>query len=103
MILHTVAFSLRHPVDSAEEKAFLQAGVALARLPMVENFRCYRQVGEKSDFDFGFAMEFASDEAYQAYNEHPLHREFVESRWLPEVSRFLELDYVAFDVAGDGG
>lgn len=97
MILHTVAFTLKHEKGSVKEKNFLNAGMALADLAMVENFRCYRQVSTKNDFDFGFAMEFASDEAYQAYNSHPIHSEFVSSRWLPEVERFLELDYIDYE------
>ena len=42
-------------------------------------------------------MEFADDAAYQAYNEHPDHTNFVESRWVPEVEDFLEIDYRALD------
>jgi len=38
-------------------------------------------------------MEFADDGAYAAYNGHPDHIRFVEERWLPEVSDFLEIDY----------
>lgn len=96
MILHTVAFSLEHSKGSKAEQDFLAAGMALAKLPMVKNFRCYRQVGLKNDFDFGFAMEFESEEDYQAYNQHPLHQNFVETRWKKEVSDFLELDYVDY-------
>ena len=40
-------------------------------------------------------MEFAGPTAYAAYNEHPDHVGFVESRWLPEVADFLEIDYEA--------
>lgn len=96
MILHTVAFSLEHPKDSPAEQDFLAAGMALANLPMVRNFRCYRQVGLKNDFDFGFSMEFESEDDYEAYNQHPLHRTFVETRWFIEVSDFMELDYVDY-------
>jgi hypothetical protein len=37
-------------------------------------------------------MEFADDGAYERYNHHPDHVRFVEERWLPEVSDFLEID-----------
>lgn len=96
MILHTVAFATRHPAGSPAETAFLQAGAELARLPMVRNFRTYRQVCTKNDFAFGFAMEFASQADYDAYNRHPVHVDFVERRWKAEVVRFLELDYVDY-------
>lgn len=97
MILHTVAFTLKHTPGSAEERDFLDAGLALADLPMVNRFQCFRQISEKNDFDFGFSMEFESEEDYQAYNAHPVHSDFVASRWIPEVARFLELDYVTYD------
>jgi len=41
-------------------------------------------------------MEFASQADYTAYNVHPAHVRFVETRWKPEVTDFLELDYVVF-------
>jgi hypothetical protein len=40
-------------------------------------------------------MEFANRAAYEGYNTHPDHVRFVESRWLSEVSDFLEIDYTA--------
>ncbi len=40
-------------------------------------------------------MEFADRAAYDRYNAHPDHVRFVEERWVPEVSEFLELDYAA--------
>ena len=97
MILHTVAFALKHKKGSAEERDFLEAGMALGDLPMVENFQCYSQVSKKNDFDYGFSMEFESEEAYQAYNNHPVHIGFVSSRWNSEVERFLELDYIRYE------
>ena len=98
MIIHTVAFKTRHEVGSAEEKEFLRAGKALGKLPMVKNFKCYRQVSKKNDFEYGFSMEFKSQFEYDAYNDHPQHVEFVETRWKPEVVKFLEIDYVIHDI-----
>jgi hypothetical protein len=40
-------------------------------------------------------MEFAGPETYASYNAHPVHRRFVEERWVREVADFLELDYSA--------
>ncbi len=94
MIVHTVAFRTRHPLGSSEEARFLRGGMALSGLPMVRNFRCYRQVSTKNDFTFGFAMEFDTQADYDAYNRHPQHVAFVERVWKAEVEDFLELDYV---------
>ncbi len=95
MIRHTVVFSLKHAAGSAEEQAFLDAALVLRAIPGVEKFERLRQVSPKADYAFGFSMEFADQAAYDAYNAHPDHTAFVADRWVPEVSRFQEIDYVA--------
>jgi hypothetical protein len=97
MIRHTVAFRLKHPRGSAEEKSFLLAGKALADIPGVERFEQLGQVNPKNDYHFGYSMEFADQQAYQAYNDHPVHVAYVRDRWIPEVDAFLEIDYVPLD------
>jgi hypothetical protein len=97
MIIHTVVFKIRHPKESAEEQEFLRDGTALGKLPMVQNFHCFRQVSIKNNFEFGFSMEFASQKEYDAYNQHPEHVRFVETRWKPEIEDFLEIDYVTYN------
>ena len=94
-IRHTVTFSLIHAEGSAEEREFLDAARRLAIVPGVEAFEVLAQVGEKNGYRFGISMEFADRAAYDGYNEHPDHVRFVQDRWLPEVSEFLELDYAA--------
>ena len=93
MIRHTVVFTLRHLKGSPEEAAFLEDALVLAAIPGVENFERLRQVSAKNEYRFGFSMEFADEAAYLAYNDHPDHVAFVESRWVPEVADFLEIDY----------
>ena len=97
MIRHTVAFKLKHPPDSEPERAFLRAAKVLVFIPTVRHFEWLRQVGTKNNFDFGFSMEFATQSDYEAYNMHPEHINFVETRWKPEVVGFMELDYVPFE------
>ena len=95
MIRHTVVFTLAHAPGSVEEASFLEAATVLAGIPGVERFEQLRQVSPKNDYSFGFSMEFADQAAYSAYNEHPDHVAFVEGRWVPEVTDFLEIDYTA--------
>ena len=90
-IQHTVAFSLRHATGSAAETDFLSA---LATIPGVERFEQFRQVSPKSDLAFSFSMYFAGNDAFQAYNQRPIHVAFVRDRWETEVSSFQELDFV---------
>ena len=94
MIRHTVAFRLRHPAGSPEERSFLEAATALADIPGVDRFEQLDQVSAKNSFTYGFSMEFADQSAYDAYNTHPIHVAFVRDRWVPEVDDYLELDYV---------
>lgn len=95
MIRHTVMFSLRHARGSLMEKAFLRDADVLATIPGVQNFQKLRQVSAKNEFAFGFAMEFADQKAYDAYNTHPRHIAFVRDRWAKEVAKFLEADFEA--------
>jgi LAS superfamily LD-carboxypeptidase LdcB len=95
MIRHTVVFTLKHAAGSAPEKAFLEAADVLADIPGVEKFEKLKQVSPKNDYAFGFSMEFKDQAAYTGYNDHPWHVAFVKDRWVPEVSRFMEIDYVA--------
>lgn len=102
MIQHTVSFALRHPADSLEERAFLaDAAEALTSIPWVRDFRIAQQVSPASDHRFQFSMSFADDAAYSAYNEHPSHVSFVETRWEPEVTSFQELDFVPLSLGSD--
>jgi hypothetical protein len=95
MIRHTVAFRLKSPAGSPEEKAFLAAAQQLlATLPNVQRFESLRQVSRKNNFSFGFSMEFADEAAYSSYNSHPVHQAFLRERWVPQVAEFMELDYV---------
>jgi len=93
VIRHTVVFTLRHAAGSPEEAAFLRDARVLAAIPGVEDFEQLRQVSPKTDFAFGFAMRFADEAAYQAYNTHADHQAFVRDRWQAEVERFMEIDY----------
>lgn len=95
MIRHTVVFSLKHAAGSPEEAAFLKDALVLQRIPGVQKFERLRQVSPKADYAFGFSMEFADQSAYEGYNDHPDHVAFVRDRWVPEVAKFQEIDYVA--------
>jgi hypothetical protein len=94
-IRHGVVFTLSHAEGSPEEADFLATAAGLAAIPGVEEFEILRETSPKNDYRFGISMEFAGPEAYTAYNEHPDHVRFVQERWLPEVTEFLEIDYAA--------
>jgi hypothetical protein len=93
MIRHTVAFKLKHAPGSQAELDFLQTARELATIPTVKQFECLRQISKKNSYAFGLSMEFASPQDYQIYNDHPDHVHFVQTRWIPEVVDFVEIDY----------
>ncbi|MEK4250002.1 Dabb family protein [Paenibacillus sp. FSL W7-1287] len=93
-IIHSVIFTLKHEKDSGAARQFLADGQALlSSIPTVENFQVFHQVSLKNNYQYGFSMEFESQAAYDAYNEHPVHTAFVKDRWEKEVVDFLEIDY----------
>jgi hypothetical protein len=95
-IQHTVVFRLVHEPGSAAETGFLENGRAvLTSIPGVTDFAVNRQVSPKSDLTWQFSMVFADQAAYDAYNAHPAHVAFVETRWTTEVAAFQEYDFVA--------
>jgi hypothetical protein len=97
VIEHTVCFSLVHPEGSPAEREFLTgARELLTGVPGVQDFAVSRQVSPQSAFRFRFAMRFADEAAYRAYDAHPDHRRFVEQRWAAEVADFQEFDFTAW-------
>jgi hypothetical protein len=94
-IRHTVAFTLRHEDESPEAASFLDAVAALAEIDGVEGCEVVSEVSPKNGYRFGVSMEFADRAAYDAYNASPQHVAFVRDRWVPEVSDFIEIDFVA--------
>ena len=96
MIRHTVVFKLKHPAGSQAELDFLRTAQKLSKISTVKSFECLRQISEKNDYDYGLSMEFDSAADYESYNTHPSHVEFVQTRWIPEVTDFMEIDYVPY-------
>lgn len=93
-IRHTVVFTLVHPAGSPEEAAFLDAATTtLSAIGPVRDFTVNRQISPKSDLRWQFAMDFADEDDYAAYNDDPAHVEFVATRWATEVDAFQEYDF----------
>ncbi|MDD9267988.1 Dabb family protein [Paenibacillus sp. GCM10023248] len=97
-IKHMVVFNLHAGKDTPEAEAFLrESAEELAAIPGVEQFEVFRQVSAKTNYDYGFSMFFANQAAYDAYNVHPVHTQYVAERWVKEVSRFQEIDLTKFE------
>lgn len=98
MIRHAALFKLIHEPGSAEERAFLLALSALRHIPGVQEFEISEEVSPKNPYAFAISMTFSDQAGYDAYNTHPLHVTFVQSRWVPEVAEFMEHDTVAVEL-----
>ena len=97
-IQHMVIFDLKYEKGAPEIARFLNDGKALLGvIPGVKAFQAFDQVSPKNDYGYGFSMIFANQEDYQQYNNHPAHKAFVEERFKPEVTRFLEIDFKVFN------
>lgn len=94
MILHTVAFNLKHPEGSVEEKAFLEGLHVFADIPGVQDYKVNRQVSSKGPFAFQISMVFDTQEELEAYDAHQIHVDFVNDRWIPEAIDWQTLDLV---------
>jgi hypothetical protein len=94
-IRHSAVFTLVHAAGTDGETRFLEAIAELRDLPSVEAFEVLREVSPKNGYRFVVSMEFADEDAYQAYNDHPEHVAFVRERWDAEVTDFIEIDTVA--------
>lgn len=92
MIRHAAIFQLIHKAGSPQEAKFLADLAKLSAIPGVGAFEISREISPKNAFDFAVSMIFADAAAYAAYNIHPAHVAFVQTRWIPEVASFLEHD-----------
>jgi len=93
-VRHMVIFNLKHPKGSAEAERFLSLGEStLTTIPGVKQFKVFRQVSPKNEYDYGFSMDFDTQADYDAYSSHPVHDKFVQEHWIPEVVKFLEIDF----------
>lgn len=93
MIEHTVTFRLKHVIGSAEESDFMSVARELTQIPGVKDFQIRRQTSPHLAHDYGISMFFDTREEFEAYNAHPFHQSFVQTRWLQEVTSFQEADF----------
>jgi hypothetical protein len=89
---HAGIFNFKATVSEAQKHAFFVALKALEEIKGVEKMEVSRQTSPKNKFKYGFSMEFASSEIFQAYSVHPQHDTFVKDFFIPLVEDFMEID-----------
>ncbi|MEY2636218.1 MAG: hypothetical protein RLZZ197_694 [Bacteroidota bacterium] len=91
-IRHAGMFNFKPTVSESQKHEFFVALKALEDINGVEKMEVSRQTSTKNKFKYGFSMEFASNEIYQAYSIHPQHDTFVKDFFIPLVEDFMEID-----------
>jgi hypothetical protein len=91
-IRHAGIFNFKPTVSESQKHEFFVALKALEDINGVEKMEVSRQTSTKNKFKYGFSMEFASNEIYQAYSIHPQHDAFVKDFFIPLVEDFMEID-----------
>ncbi len=98
MIHHLVWFKLKDGI-SAEEKAQLKANLLEMKpqIPQIIEMACGEDFsGRSRGFEFGLAVQFASREDGQIYDQHPAHQAFIAK------SKHLWSDVQALDFETGG-
>ncbi len=98
MIKHSVIYTFKPSVSDKEKQLFLEAAAHLSSIPGVKSFELLKQVSPKNKYEYGIAMEFDNNKAYEGYNNHSLHQQFLEKYWFVYVNEFLEIDYEALSL-----
>jgi hypothetical protein len=91
-IRHAGIFNFKPTVSESQKHEFFVALKALEEINGVKKMEVSRQTSTKNKFKYGFSMEFASNEIYQAYSIHPQHDAFVKDFFIPLVDDFMEID-----------
>lgn len=78
-------------IVAAQKREEVSQDVPISMSVISESF--IRDKGLRNAFTFGASLEFADQQAYDTYNNHPDHVRFVNERWLKEVDDFMEIDY----------
>jgi hypothetical protein len=91
-IRHAGIFNFKPTVSESQKHEFFVALKALEDINGVEKMEVSRQTSTKNKFKYGFSMEFASNEIYQAYSIHPQHDAFVKDFFISLVEDFMEID-----------
>jgi len=91
-IRHAGIFNFKPTVSESQKHEFFVALKALEEINGVEKMEVSRQTSIKNKFKYGFSMEFANNEIYQAYSIHPQHDAFVKDFFIPLVEDFMEID-----------
>jgi hypothetical protein len=98
MLRHAVGVNLKYGKDDPRVKEFFKAAKkALATIPQVKAYTHYVVTNPDSGYQYGFVLDFESEETWMEYNEHPNNLKFSEEHWDKDVASYLFFNFVPFD------
>lgn len=97
MITHVVILWVAEG-DEGKRDRLLAGAATLAEIPNVLEFRSGKAIPSSrpvvdSSYAVALSMSFADQAAAEAYQSHPIHREFVEQCVKPLTSKVLVYDF----------
>jgi uncharacterized membrane protein len=97
--VHTVIFYLKKDAPAGEIDAVItDAHKMLAKIPSVRELKCGRPAEKTTpgfgvkDYQVGLLVLFDNDAGLKAYDEHPLHKEYVQKH-LPHIEKVVVYDF----------
>ncbi|RVU25523.1 Dabb family protein [Sandaracinomonas limnophila] len=93
-ISHTAVLKFKPAVSEQEKLEFFKALKNLESISGVQKLEISKQISTKNHFEYFFSMIFDTQEIYDAYSNHSLHNEFVQTYWIPLVEDFMEIDTI---------
>lgn len=86
MIKHVVLIKFKSALTPLDFQSFNTAANGLKAIPNVENLTFGKTFTDRGQgYTHLLTMDFASKDALQAYNVHPIHQKFVQEIILPNI------------------
>ena len=97
MLRHAVGVNLKYEKDDPRVKEFFQAAKkALATIPQVKAYTHYVVTNPDCDYQYGFVLDFESEETWNEYNENPENLVFSEKYWDKDFAGYIYFNFVPY-------
>ena len=97
-IRHIVPVSLNYNEGDPRIQEFFDAAKELlSSIPCVHEYHHYKQIQADTQFQYGFVLEFKSEEDFQEFMSDPNEEEFTLKYWNMAVKGFMDCNFVAFE------
>ncbi len=91
-VVRMLFFNLKYEVDSPEARTFLEGTDVLRDIPAVVEFDVLKVRSNKFNYDYAIRIVFKDEDGVDQYVKHPIHNDYVENEWKPNVTEGLLID-----------